>query len=63
MANIQMTVVNCGPLSPEKAKIVAFAEGTVNIRGEGVFGAFGAHSRAITRSTGNLTSSASRQAT
>lgn len=38
-----MTVVDCGPLSPEKAKIVAFAEGTVNNRGEGVFDAFGAH--------------------
>lgn len=32
MTNIQMTVVDCGPLSPEKAKIVAFAEGTVNNR-------------------------------
>lgn len=43
MTNIQMTVVDCGPLSPEKAKIVAFADGTVNNRGEGVFDAFGAH--------------------
>lgn len=38
-----MTVVDCGPLSPEEAKIVAFAEGMVNNRGEGVFDAFGAH--------------------
>ena len=43
MANIKMTVVDCGPLSRQKAKIVAFAEGRVNNRGEGVFDAFGAH--------------------
>lgn len=31
MVNIQMTVVDCGPLSLQKAKLVAFAEGTVDI--------------------------------
>lgn len=43
MANTEMKVVDCGPLSPEKASSVALAEGGISTRSTGVFGALGVH--------------------